>query len=579
MRLSDILSSRNFNFWLWLLVALVFAAGIGERGPWPPDEPRFALIAKQMVDSGQWLFPMRGGELYADKPPLFMWAIAAFYQFTGNLSFAFLLPSLLAGLGTAMLVYDLTTRLADKRSAWFAVGLLWLCPQFLIQTKFAQIDMWVTFWITLGVYSLLRALYFQHGMRWFYLAFAAMGLGIISKGVGFLPLLLLLAIGLWRLKNPLLLSTLRRVRVTELGLGLLVLAFTCALWLGPMLAQVFNSQDPQLLAYRDNILLKQTAGRYADPWHHFQPWHYYLSAVIPAFWLPVLLLIAARFRSFNQLFKQPLYRVLLSWVLLVVIFFSLSPAKRGVYILPALPILVMLVAVAYRHLVLPRWLGIVQNLMVGLLSFLVLLLGAALIIQPVKLMLKLQSALGDDVATRGLGLMLLMIGLLTLASFRFSWQRGHRLVIAVGFLSATIPIVIYPFLQPQRSPEILMLKARQLADQHQPGAPIAMLEFKEQHLLYATYPVIHFGYGTPLSEQERRAWRWLEVNPDGFIIASEDLVLQCFDLTQSEFLGTAHRKAQRLLNTHSRTNSCQAPTLADWYSDQKGLSQISISKP
>jgi hypothetical protein len=207
------------------------------------------------------------------------------------------------------------------------------------------------------------------------------------------------------------------------------------------------------------------------------------------------------------------------------------------------------------------------------------LLGAALIIQPAKLMQKLQSALGDDVATQGLGLMLLMIGLLTLASFRFSWQRGHRLVIAVGFLSATIPMVIYPFLQPQRSPEILMLKARQLADQHQPGAPIAMLEFKEQHLLYATYPVIHFGYSTPLSEQERRAWRWLEVNPDGFIIASEDLVLQCFDLTQSKFLGSAHRKVQRLLSSLSRNDSCRLPQQAHWYSAQTGQNQIPISKP
>ncbi|HYN41236.1 MAG TPA: glycosyl transferase, partial [Thermoanaerobaculia bacterium] len=85
---------------LLLLATVLFAAGIGLRDPWPADEPRFALVARQMVESGQWLFPMRGGELYPDKPPVFMWTIALFLKATGSLRVAFLLPSLLAGLGT-----------------------------------------------------------------------------------------------------------------------------------------------------------------------------------------------------------------------------------------------------------------------------------------------------------------------------------------------------------------------------------------------------------------------------------------------------------------------------------------------
>ena len=74
---------------LLLLALIVLAAGIGLRAPWPADEPRFALVAKQMVESGQWLFPFRGGEIYPDKPPMFMWAIALFYQLTGSMRVAF----------------------------------------------------------------------------------------------------------------------------------------------------------------------------------------------------------------------------------------------------------------------------------------------------------------------------------------------------------------------------------------------------------------------------------------------------------------------------------------------------------
>ena len=72
-------------FWLMLLGLVVLGTGLGLRDPWPADEPRFALIAQQMVESGQWLFPFRGGEVYPDKPPMFMWAIGLFYWLTGSL--------------------------------------------------------------------------------------------------------------------------------------------------------------------------------------------------------------------------------------------------------------------------------------------------------------------------------------------------------------------------------------------------------------------------------------------------------------------------------------------------------------
>src|SRR5215813_5242170 len=99
-------------FWLFMLVAFVLlAAGIGLRDPWPSDEPRFALAAKQMVESGDWLFPHRGHELYSDKPPVMFWLQAASFELVHNWRVAFLLPSLLAGLLTLGLTYDLGRRL------------------------------------------------------------------------------------------------------------------------------------------------------------------------------------------------------------------------------------------------------------------------------------------------------------------------------------------------------------------------------------------------------------------------------------------------------------------------------------
>jgi 4-amino-4-deoxy-L-arabinose transferase-like glycosyltransferase len=70
-RLSDLL-------WLGLAVLVLIGTGLGMRDPWPADEPRFALIARDMVATGQWLFPRVGGDLYPDKPPIFFWILSDF---------------------------------------------------------------------------------------------------------------------------------------------------------------------------------------------------------------------------------------------------------------------------------------------------------------------------------------------------------------------------------------------------------------------------------------------------------------------------------------------------------------------
>ena len=105
---------------LVVLALLLIATGLGLRDPWPADEPRFALVAQDMLRSGDWLFPRIGGDLYADKPPFFFWLLAASMALTGSMKVGFLLPSLLAGIGTVLLVYDLVRRaIAFLTEAWW----------------------------------------------------------------------------------------------------------------------------------------------------------------------------------------------------------------------------------------------------------------------------------------------------------------------------------------------------------------------------------------------------------------------------------------------------------------------------
>ena len=119
----------------------------------------------------------------------------------------------------------------------------------------------------------------------------------------------------------------------------LVFLAVIAAWLVPMLITVASSGSPSLLAYRDELLFQQTVQRYAAAWHHVKPWYYYFVEVIPFLWLPLIAGLPWLWSYWRRDWQRGIAAswLPLSWAILVVVFFSLSPGKRGVYVLPALP--------------------------------------------------------------------------------------------------------------------------------------------------------------------------------------------------------------------------------------------------
>ena len=100
-----------------------------------------------------------------------------------------------------------------------------------------------------------------------------------------------------------------------------------------MLGAVAGSGDPALAAYRDDILFHQTVTRYADAWGHIKPPWYLLTNAVPWLWLPVTpflpWLVPAWWRDMKR--RRLPVLVLAGWLLLVLLFFSLSAGKRSVY--------------------------------------------------------------------------------------------------------------------------------------------------------------------------------------------------------------------------------------------------------
>ena len=105
-----------------------------------------------------------------------------------------------------------------------------------------------------------------------------------------------------------------------------------------MLIAVASSGDPALHAYRNEILFHQTVTRYASAWHHQQPFYYYVTVIL-TMWLPLVLLLPWLIPRWAKQLREHDTRILLllGWAVIVLVFFSASPGKRGLYILPVLP--------------------------------------------------------------------------------------------------------------------------------------------------------------------------------------------------------------------------------------------------
>ncbi len=503
---------------------LLLATGIGLRDPWPADEPRFALIARDMVESGEWLFPRVGGDLYHDKPPMFFWLIAAAYALTGSLRLSFLLPSLLAALGTLVLVYDLTRRLWNREAGLWAALVLLFTLQFTLQAHLAQIDATLCFFTALSLYGLLRHLLLKGGWRWYILGGFAAGIGVITKGVGFLPLLVLVpyAYARWR-KWPL-----PNLAATPARWGSAAIAFVGAigLWLVPMLIAVAVSDDPTLEAYRDEILFQQTVSRYATAWHHQKPFYYYLPVML-TLWLPFVVLFPWLLPRWIERLRARDARilVLLGWVVLVLLFFSVSPGKRGVYILPALPAL----AIASGEWLRGLWQRADVQRAGAVMALLVVLATAAAFIYLTWFAPERAAELKDQYGLRFLVPLAAIAVLDSMALLACGVRRG---VLAgawvLGLTWLVVSLAILPQMNAARSAARFVAHLEKLAD---PAGELGLLAYKEQFLLHLDRPSVNFGHSRwregPLEAYD--AARWLDARSDRQLLVPEKHVEPCFD--------------------------------------------------
>ena len=322
------------RWWLWmplLLGAGLYCLGLKWTDLWTPDEPRYAEVAREMLQRDDYVQPYCNGEKYTEKPPLFFWMVAALAKLRGEVDqLAVRLPSAASAVGTLALLIWFCARFFGRREAFVAGLVLCTSPQFFWLARSGHIDMLLTFLITASLVSFYR---FYCGGGWWYGAvfYGCLALATLAKGPVGMLLPILVAVCFAALSGDW-----RAVKRLRPALGLPAVAAVVMLWYIPAMGQA-SGYDP------GSMVLRQIIGRMFHPTSHSVSifyWPFYHATVLAYGMAPWSLLLpfaaAEAYRARRDKSQTPRL-FLLCWSGAIFAFFTLIASKRELYILPMYP--------------------------------------------------------------------------------------------------------------------------------------------------------------------------------------------------------------------------------------------------
>ena len=328
-----------------LLVAFcgfLFFYGLGAFGLLGADEPRYAQVAREMLDRSDWVTPTLQGKPWLEKPVLYYWQAMLSFRAFGITDQAARLP---AAFDAAMLIAAIYFFLRRFRPGSELDGPLITasCAGVIGFAHAAATDMP----LTAGFAIALLAWYAWYESRQhIYLAafYISLALGTLAKGP-VAPALSAVIIFLF-------VAVKRDWRAIPRTLWIPGIALYLAVMLPWYIA--VQLRNPEFFHF---FILEHNLARFSqDVYHHREPFWFYLPVFLLAMmpWTLVLILaVAERARLIwsegkdEEAFSSPedswpLF--LLIWMLVPILFFSASQSKLPGYILPAVPAGALLVA-------------------------------------------------------------------------------------------------------------------------------------------------------------------------------------------------------------------------------------------
>ncbi len=330
--------------WLLFLFCLIVAYltlfyQLGNLAFVGADEPRYARIGEEMVLRGSYVTPTLNFHPWLEKPPLLFWLEAASFRVFGVHEWAARLPVALLAALTTMAASVFAFKLRGSRGALLTALILTTSGLFFVFARAASTDMPLTAMLTAAMVSAFLATS-QKGILWGAGAGGALALAVLAKGPVavvifggvFLFYCLLIQKQPWNWKQS--------------ALGVVVFLAVALPWFWRVWLE--NGSNFVATFWLNHHLARFISGLH----HHSQPFWYYLLILLIGFfpWVFFLTSAAARLWQDRQRMAEEGRRAQLFlwlWVVIPLLFFSLSESKLAGYILPVFPALAVIVALEW----------------------------------------------------------------------------------------------------------------------------------------------------------------------------------------------------------------------------------------
>lgn len=343
------------------IVAIIFYfalfSGLGSLGLLGPDEPRYAAVAREMSERGDWVTPYLNGQPWFEKPILYYWMAAAAFKAFGVSEITARLPcAILAALATLAMAFHASRFYGeDSRDA-----VLLLLPTSVGVIGFARgatTDMPFSALLAISLVFACRILWpntpgLPEGnaqrteMRWTVAFGAALGLATLAKG----PAAVILAGGsalLWMAATRRWRDGFRLLHPAAIGSFM----FVALPWY--ILCAIRNPD------FVNVFLISHNVERFLTPaFQHQQPFWFYVPILMLGLF-PWTFLLLGMIRDTTNWWRKSEWKdspsfFFACWILFPLIFFSISKSKLPGYILPVIPPLGVLLARSYAHAVSER---------------------------------------------------------------------------------------------------------------------------------------------------------------------------------------------------------------------------------
>ncbi|MGA9307627.1 MAG: glycosyltransferase family 39 protein [Candidatus Sulfotelmatobacter sp.] len=393
--------------------AFLFLYGLAQFGLIGADEPRYAQVAREMLERHEWITPVLGGQPWLEKPPLYYWQAMMAYRVFGVSDWAARLPSAVDASVLVLAVYFFLRRF---RPGFELDGALIAASSAGVigYARAASMDMALAAAFTIGLLGWWA--WRASGKRIYLTVFYGfMAWGALAKG----PVALFLA----ALVIFLYAAAVRESRLVLKTLWLPGILLFCAIAMPWYVAA--QLRNPEFFRV---FILEHNLGRFSkDLYHHTEPFWYYLPVTALAL-VPWTVFVIASFleraRSWwtkrcpangADLDCENQFGVFACcWLIVPVLLFSISQSKLPGYILPAIPAGALLLADYLRqHLnerdarPTPTGLAVLHALLAGGLIIPALLIGYIAQHRPPGVRPMLVALVAAFILTAGIALTLL----------------------------------------------------------------------------------------------------------------------------------------------------------------------------